>query len=54
MTLGEQLFLGLVLVAFAAFGVSLAIVQYSTERYLRSRSAEESAGAQDKSLPKTA
>jgi hypothetical protein len=35
MTFGEQLYFGLVLVTFAAFGITLAVVASRTERFLR-------------------
>jgi hypothetical protein len=35
MTVGEQLYLGLVVAAFSIFGVALAIIASSTERFLR-------------------
>lgn len=37
MTFGEQLYLGLVVAAFAIFGVTLAIIASSTERFLRQK-----------------
>lgn len=43
MTLGERLYLGLVLVNFLFFGVSLAAISWSNERFLRKKAADEAA-----------
>jgi hypothetical protein len=40
MTIGEQLFLGLVLLAFLTFGVVLAVVSSRTNRHMRRGPAE--------------
>lgn len=37
MSFGEQLYLGLVLGAFSIFGVTLAAIASSTERFLRQK-----------------
>lgn len=41
MTIGEQLYLGLVLLAFFGFGITLAVVSSLTNRHMRA--AAESA-----------
>ncbi len=40
MTFGEQLFFGLVLATFMIFGVTLAVVASSTNRYMRRKESE--------------
>ena len=41
MSFGEQLYFGLVLVAFAVFGLTLAVVATRTERFLRQKTNTE-------------
>lgn len=48
MTLGEQLYLGLVLFAFFTFGIVLATISTTTNRYSR-RKAKTETGEQARS-----
>lgn len=43
MTIGEQFYLGLVLTGFVTFGIVLAVISTSTNRYVRRQAAKAAA-----------
>ena len=54
MTVGEQLYLALVLLSFCTFGVTLAVVSARTSRYVRRKGTKEVAGRDQSSLKNAA
>jgi len=54
MTLGEQLYLGLVFLAFFTFGITLAVVSSQTSRHLRRLAREQAAEAHQPPFNKAA